>query len=380
MVDEALARVSTNFVKNTCKVLFSIAVVSSANPAFILLVVPIAFLYVYYQMVYLRTSRELKRLESVSRSPIYTHFQESLHGVSAIRAYSQMAIQLEFLESMIIVSAALLSILAIASGQLSSGLVGVMSYALHITQSLGSIVRTTVEVEILTVSVDRILEYCKLPCEAPEVIEDNRPQANWPMNGAVEFHDYSTRYRPGLDLVLKGINLTMKPREKIGTVGRTGAGKSSLTLSLFRMIEPVGGFISIDRVTIGLRDLRQRLAIIPQDPQAFEGSVRENLDPGSGHLKNHITSMDGQLLARVNESGSNFSVGQRELIKVLVLDEATAAVDEFKDRTILTIAHRLNTIIDSDRIVVLAAGKVVEFDTPHYLYLYALCSHGGLIE
>ncbi|KAK9257215.1 P-loop containing nucleoside triphosphate hydrolase protein [Lipomyces tetrasporus] len=453
-VDEALARVFTNFVTNTCKVLFSIVVVSSANPAFVLLVVPIAFLYVYYQRFYLRTSRELKRLESVSRSPIYAHFQESLHGVSTIRAYSQvrrfnrtneyhidfnnkayypsmiarrwLAIRLEFLGSMIIFSAALLSILAIASGRLSSGLVGLtMSYALQITQSLGSIVRTTVEVEISTVSVERILEYCQLPCEAPEVIENNRPQANWPMNGAVEFHDYSTRYRPGLDLVLKGINLTIKPREKIGIVGRTGAGKSSLTLALFRMIEPVGGFISIDRVNtskLGLRDLRQRLAIIPQDSQAFEGSVRENLDPGSqfsddrlwhalelSHLKNHIASMDGQLLARVNESGSNFSVGQRQLMslaralltssKVLVLDEATAAVDvetdqiiqetirkEFKDRTILTIAHRLNTIIDSDRIVVLAAGKVVEFDTPQVLLsnknsmFYALCSHGGLTE
>ncbi|KAK9365725.1 P-loop containing nucleoside triphosphate hydrolase protein [Lipomyces kononenkoae] len=453
-VDEALARVFSSFVTNTCKVFFSIVVVSSANPAFVLLVVPIAFLYVYYQKFYLRTSRELKRLESVSRSPIYAHFQESLHGVSTIRAYSQvrrfnrtneyhidfnnkayypsmiarrwLAIRLEFLGSMIIFSTALLAMLAIASGRLSSGLVGLtMSYALQITQSLGAIVRTTVEVEISTVSVERILEYCKLPCEAPEVIENNRPQKNWPMNGAVEFHDYSTRYRPGLDLVLRDINLTIKPREKVGIVGRTGAGKSSLTLALFRMIEPVGGFISIDRVNtskIGLRDLRQRLAIIPQDSQAVEGSVRENLDPGSrfsddqlwhalelSHLKNHIASMDGQLLARVNEGGSNFSVGQRQLMslaralltssKVLVLDEATAAVDvetdqiiqetirkEFKDRTILTIAHRLNTIMDSDRIIALAAGRVVEFDTPQALLsnknsmFYTLCSHGGLIE
>ncbi|KAK9350318.1 P-loop containing nucleoside triphosphate hydrolase protein [Lipomyces doorenjongii] len=453
-VDEALARVFSNFLTNTCKVLFSIVVISSANPVFILLVVPIAFLYVYYQKFYLRTSRALKRLESISRSPIYAHFQESLNGVSTIRAYSQirrfnrineyhidfnnrayypsmiarrwLAIRLEFLGSTIIFSTALLSILAIASGRLSSGLVGLtMSYAFQITQALGAIVRTTVEVEISTVSVERILEYCKIPCEAPEVIEDNRPLADWPMNGAVEFHDFSTRYRPGLDLVLKGINLKIKPREKIGIVGRTGAGKSSLTLSLFRMIEPVSGFISIDDVNtskLGLRDLRQRLAIIPQDSQAFEGSVRENLDPGSrfsdnqlwhalelSHLKNHVASMDGGLYARVVEGGSNFSVGQRQLMslaralltpsKILVLDEATAAVDvetdqiiqetirkEFKDRTILTIAHRLNTIIDSDRIVVLAAGKIVEFDKPEILLsnknsmFYALCKQGGLIE
>ncbi|KAK9489413.1 P-loop containing nucleoside triphosphate hydrolase protein [Lipomyces doorenjongii] len=455
-VDEALARVFSNFLTNTCKVLFSIVVISSTNPVFILLVVPIAFLYVYYQKFYLRTSRALKRLESISRSPVYAHFQESLNGVSTIRAYSQirrfnrineyhidfnnrayypsmiarrwLAIRLEFLGSTIIFSTALLSILAIASGRLSSGLVGLtMSYAFQITQALGAIVRTTVEVEISTVSVERILEYCKIPCEAPEVIEDNRPLADWPMNGAVEFHDFSTRYRPalGLDLVLKGINLKIKPREKIGIVGRTGAGKSSLTLSLFRMIEPVSGFISIDDVNtskLGLRDLRQRLAIIPQDSQAFEGSVRENLDPGSrfsdnqlwhalelSHLKNHVASMDGGLYARVVEGGSNFSVGQRQLMslaralltpsKVLVLDEATAAVDvetdqiiqetirkEFKDRTILTIAHRLNTIIDSDRIAVLAAGKIVEFDKPEVLLsnknsmFYALCKQGGLIE
>ncbi|KAK9322975.1 P-loop containing nucleoside triphosphate hydrolase protein [Lipomyces orientalis] len=453
-VDEVLARVFTNFFTNTFKVLFSIFVISSANPAFILLVIPITFLYIFYQKFYLRTSRELKRLESVSRSPIYAHFQESLNGVSTVRAYSQirrfnrtneyhidfnnkayypsmiarrwLAIRLEFLGSTIIFFAAFLSILAIASGRLSSGLVGLtMSYAFQITQALSAIVRMTVEVEISTVSVERILEYCKLPCEAPEVIENNRPPTDWPMNGAVEFHDYSTRYRPGLDLVLKGINLKIKPREKIGIVGRTGAGKSSLTLALFRMIEPVGGFISIDRVNtskLGLRDLRQRLAIIPQDSQAFEGSVRENLDPGSrfsddqlwhalelSHLKNHIASMDGGLYARVNEGGSNFSVGQRQLMslarallapsKILVLDEATAAVDvetdqiiqetirkEFKDRTILTIAHRLNTIIDSDRIVVLAAGKIVEFDTPDVLLrnknslFYSLCKQGGLVE
>ncbi|KAK9234707.1 P-loop containing nucleoside triphosphate hydrolase protein [Lipomyces kononenkoae] len=453
-VDEVLARVFTNFFTNTFKVLFSILVISSSNPAFIILVVPITFLYIYYQKFYLRTSRELKRLESVSRSPIYAHFQESLNGVSTVRAYSQirrfnrlneyhidfnnkayypsmiarrwLAIRLEFLGSTIIFFAAFLSILAIAWGQLSSGLVGLtMSYAFQITQALSAIVRMTVEVEISTVSVERILEYCKLPSEAPEVIANNRPALDWPAEGSLEFHDYSTRYRAGLDLVLKGVNLKIKPREKIGIVGRTGAGKSSLTLALFRMIEPAAGYISIDRVNtskLGLRDLRQRLAIIPQDSQAFEGSVRENLDPGSrfsddelwhvlelSHLKGHIAGMEGGLYARVNEGGSNFSVGQRQLMslarallapsKILVLDEATAAVDvetdqiiqetirkEFKDRTILTIAHRLNTIIDSDRIVVLAAGKVVEFDAPEVLLrnknslFYSLCKQGGLVE
>ncbi|KAK9476428.1 P-loop containing nucleoside triphosphate hydrolase protein [Lipomyces japonicus] len=453
-VDENLARVFTNFFTNTFKVLFAIIVISSANPIIILFAIPMTVLYVYFQKFYLRTSRELKRLESVSRSPIYAHFQESLNGVSTVRAYSQirrfnktneyhidfnnkayypsmiarrwLAVRLEVIGSFIIFLTALLSVIAISIGSLSSGLVGLtMSYAFQITSSLSAIVRLTVEVEISTVSVERILEYCKIPTEAKEIIESNRPSLDWPTEGAVEFHDYSTRYRAGLDLVLKGINLRIKPKEKIGIVGRTGAGKSSLTLALFRLIEPVGGYIAIDKLNtsrIGLKDLRQGLSIIPQDSQAFEGTVRDNLDPGSkytddeiwhalelSHLKAHIKSMDGGLYSLVQDGGSNFSVGQRQLLslaralltpsRILVLDEATAAVDvetdqiiqqtirnEFKDRTILTIAHRLNTIIDSDKIVVLAAGRIVEFDTPDNLLqnssslFYSLCKQGGLVE
>ncbi|KAK9311885.1 P-loop containing nucleoside triphosphate hydrolase protein [Lipomyces starkeyi] len=453
-VDEALPRVFTGFFSVIFNVMSSLLVICFVNPPFLLFIVPLAVLYVYYQKFYLRTSRELKRLESVSRSPLYAHFQESLNGVSTIRAYSQirrfnwineyhidfnnkayypsmiarrwLSMRLDFLGSVVIFLTALLSVLAIASGRLSSGLIGLtMSYSFQVTSALSGIVRMTAQVEISTVSVERILEYCRLPCEAPEVIENNRPPADWPAEGSVQFHDYSTRYRTGLDLVLKGINLHIKPGEKVGVVGRTGAGKSSLTLGLFRMIEPVGGFISIDGMNtskLGLKDLRQRLSIIPQDSQAFEGTVRENLDPSSkytdaelwhvlelSHLKIHIQGMDGRLDAKVNEGGSNFSVGQRQLMslaralltpsKVLVLDEATAAVDvetdqivqetirkEFKDRTILTVAHRLNTIIDSDRIVVLAAGKVMEFDAPEKLLgnkrslFYALCKQGGLVE
>ncbi|KAK9460193.1 P-loop containing nucleoside triphosphate hydrolase protein [Lipomyces oligophaga] len=453
-VDEVLARVFSNFFSRLLKVLFSLLVITTANPSFILFITPITVLYLYYQRYYVRISRELKRLESVSRSPIYAHFQESLNGISTIRAYEQikrfdrtneyhidtnnkayfpsmlarrwLAIRLEALGSLIIFLAALLSVFSVVYGNFTSGVVGLtMSYALQITQAMSSIVRITVEVEISTVSVERILEYCELPMEAPAIIENNRPGSKWPMEGAVEFREYSSRYRPGLDLVLKGINLKIRPQEKVGIVGRTGAGKSSLTLGLFRMVEPAGGYVIIDGVNtskIGLQDLRERLAIIPQDSQAFEGTVRDNIDPGGkhtdseiwaalelSHLKAHIEGMEGRLYAMVSEGGSNLSVGQRQLMslaralltpsKILVLDEATAAVDvetdhiiqqtiraEFKDRTILTIAHRLNTIIDSDRIVVLANGRVAEFDTPQALLedkhslFYALCKQGGLVE
>lgn len=253
--------------------MFTIAVISISTPAFLILVIPLGAIYLSYQKYYLRTSRELKRLDSVSRSPIYAHFQESLGGVSTIRAYRQakrftlenewrmdansrayfpsisanrwLAVRLEFIGSVIIFAAAVFAIISVATGSgLSAGMVGLaMSYALQITQSLNWIVRQTVEVETNIVSVERVLEYANLPSEAPDVIFKNRPNIGWPAHGGVVFQNYSTRYRPGLDLVLKDINLDIKPREKIGVVGRTGAGKSSLTLALFRIIEPAGGSI-----------------------------------------------------------------------------------------------------------------------------------------
>lgn len=292
------------------------------------LIIPLGILYLYIQRYYLRTSRELKRLDSISRSPIYAHFQESLGGITTIRAYRQqrrfalenewrvdanlrayfpsinanrwLAVRLEFIGSFIIFAAASFAIISVATGSgLSAGMVGLaMSYALQITQSLNWIVRQTVEVETNIVSVERVLEYARLPSEAAEIISKNKPKISWPAQGAVKFSSYSTRYRPGLDLVLKNINLDIKAHEKIGVVGRTGAGKSSLTLALFRIIEPVTGSITIDGLntsTIGLVDLRQRLAIIPQDAALFEGSLRDNLDPGHVHDDTELWSVLGGL-------------------------------------------------------------------------------------
>jgi ATP-binding cassette subfamily C (CFTR/MRP) protein 1 len=162
--------------------------------------------------------------------------------------------------------------------------------------SILTLSRQTVEVETNIVSVERVLEYTRLPSEAPEVIHRHRPPISWPAHGGVEFKNYSTRYREGLDLVLKDINLSIKPHEKIGVVGRTGAGKSSLTLALFRIIEPTIGSIIIDGLntsTIGLLDLRRRLAIIPQDAALFEGTIRDNLDPGGVHDDTELWSVLG---------------------------------------------------------------------------------------
>ncbi|KAI9677505.1 MAG: hypothetical protein M1817_006459 [Caeruleum heppii] len=454
-VDEVLGRTFNTLFVNGARATFTLVVISVGTPSFIALIIPLAALYLYIQRYYLRASRELKRLDSVTRSPIYAHFQESLGGITTIRAFRQqqrfalenewrvdtnlrayfpsinanrwLAVRLEFMGSIIILAAASFAIVNVASGRgLSAGMVGLaMSYALQITQSLNWIVRQSVEVETNIVSVERVLEYARLPSEAPEVVSKKRPNANWPAEGAVTFQDYSTRYRPGLDLVLKNINLNIKANEKIGVVGRTGAGKSSLTLALFRIIEPVTGSIAIDDLntsTIGLLDLRRRLAIIPQDAALFEGTIRDNLDPGHVHddtelwsvldharLKEHVASMTGKLEAQIYEGGSNLSQGQRQLISmaralltpsnILVLDEATAAVDIetdamlqetlrsslFSQRTIITIAHRINTILDSDRIAVLDRGKVAEFDTPSALVrreglFYDLVKEAGLVD
>ncbi|KAK4175628.1 P-loop containing nucleoside triphosphate hydrolase protein [Triangularia setosa] len=454
-VDEVLARTFNMLFTNLAKSGFTLVVISVTTPAFVALIIPLSAMYVFIQRYYLRTSRELKRLDSVSRSPIYAHFQESLGGVSTIRAYRQqdrfeldnewrvdanlrayfpsisanrwLAVRLEFIGAVVILAAAGFSVISVThhSG-LTAGWVGLaMSYALQITTSLNWIVRQTVEVETNIVSVERVLEYARLPSEAPEIVHRNRPPVSWPARGEVEFNNYSTRYREGLDLVLKNISLDIKSHEKIGVVGRTGAGKSSLTLALFRIIEPDTGNITIDGLntsSIGLLDLRRRLAIIPQDAALFEGTVRDNLDPGHVHddtelwsvleharLKDHVASMEGGLEAKIHEGGSNLSQGQRQLVSlaramltpsnILVLDEATAAVDVqtdallqntlrgplFANRTIITVAHRINTILDSDRVVVLEKGEVVEFDTPDKLIekrgvFYGLVKEAGLTE
>lgn len=325
-VDEVLARTFNMLFVNVAKSGFTLVVISVSTPAFVALIVPLSLTYYFIQRYYLQTSRELKRLDSVSRSPIYAHFQESLGGVSTIRAYRQqqrfelenewrvdanlrayypsisanrwLAVRLEFIGAVVILAAAGFAIISVANHSgLSPGLVGLaMSYALQITTSLNWIVRQTVEVETNIVSVERVLEYARLPSEAPEIIPGKRPPVAWPAKGELAFQNYSTRYREGLDLVLKNINLDIKSHEKIGVVGRTGAGKSSLTLALFRLIEPVTGHIDIDNLnasSIGLLDLRRRLAIIPQDAALFEGTVRDNLDPGHVHDDTELWSVLG---------------------------------------------------------------------------------------
>ncbi|KAJ8789389.1 hypothetical protein J1605_021916 [Eschrichtius robustus] len=263
----------------------------------------------------------------------------------------------------------------------------------------------TSEIETNIVAVERINEYINVENEAPWVT-DKRPPEGWPSKGEIRFSNYQVRYRPELDLVLKGITCDIKSTEKIGVVGRTGAGKSSLTNSLFRILEAAGGQITIDGVdiaSIGLHDLREKLTIIPQDPILFSGSLRMNLDPFNNysdeeiwkalelaHLKSFVDGLQAGLSYEVTEGGDNLSIGQRQLLclarallqksKILIMDEATAAVDletdhliqttiqtEFSHCTTITIAHRLHTIMDSDKVMVLDNGKIVEYGSPEEL-------------
>ncbi|XP_026834850.1 multidrug resistance-associated protein 1 isoform X6 [Drosophila erecta] len=429
-VDQNMPQVINDCIWCAYEVLATIVVISLSTPIFLAVIVPIAFLYYFAQRFYVATSRQLMRLESVSRSPIYSHFSETVTGASTIRAYNVgdrfieesdakvdknqvckypsvianrwLAIRLEMVGNLIILFA---SLFAVLGGQTNPGLVGLsVSYALQVTQTLNWLVRMSSDIETNIVSVERIKEYGETKQEAPwELEQDKNKPKNWPQEGRVEFQNFQVRYREGLDLVLRGVSFNIKGGEKVGIVGRTGAGKSSLTLALFRIIEAAGGRISIDGVDIasmGLHMLRSRLTIIPQDPVLFSGSLRINLDPFEiktddeiwkalelSHLKSFVKSLAAGLNHEIAEGGENLSVGQRQLVclarallrktKVLVLDEATAAVDletddliqktirtEFKECTVLTIAHRLNTILDSDKVIVLDKGQITEFASP----------------
>lgn len=436
VVDQVLARAIQMLFRTAASCLGIIVVIGISFPPFLIAVIPLGYLYSRVMVYYLATSRELKRLDAVSKSPIFSWFSESLNGLSTIRAFNQqsvfiaqnerridrnqicylpsinvnrwLAVRLEFVGAAIILTAATLSMVGLITTGVDAGLVGlVLSYALSTTGSLNWVVRQASEVEQNIVSVERILQYIELPPEAPYEIPEAKPDSVWPAEGALEFRGYSLRYRPDLDLVLKDVSLNIKPREKIGVCGRTGAGKSSLLLALFRILEPASGTIFIDGVDItkiGLLDLRSSISIVPQSPDLFEGTIRENIDPvgehadadiwvalGQAHLKEYVESLPGGLDAPVREAGSSLSAGQRQLVcfarallrktKILVLDEATSAVDletdrniqdiirgpQFENVTMLTIAHRMNTIIDSDRVLVLEAGQVAEFDAPKTL-------------
>uniref|UniRef100_A0A8D0F2B5 Canalicular multispecific organic anion transporter 1 n=1 Tax=Strix occidentalis caurina TaxID=311401 RepID=A0A8D0F2B5_STROC len=431
-IDETIPMSFRSWLSCFMAIISTLLMISLATPFFALIIIPLSIIYYFVLRFYVSTSRQLRRLDSVTRSPIYSHFGETVSGLSVIRAYGHqqrflkqnestmdinqksvhswivsnrwLAIRLEFVGSLVVFFSGLLAV--ISKGTLEGGIVGLsVSSALNVTQTLNWLVRMSSELETNIVAVERVHEYTKVKNEAPWVTE-KRPPRGWPSKGEIQFVDYKVRYRPELELVLQGVTCNIAGTEKVGVVGRTGAGKSSLTNCLFRLLEAAGGSILIDEVdiaTIGLHDLRQNLTIIPQDPVLFTGTLRMNLDPFDqytdeevwkalelAHLKTYVQDLPEGLLHLVSEGGENLSVGQRQLVclaravlrkaKILILDEATAAVDletdnliqttirsEFADCTVLTIAHRLHTIMDSNRVMVLQAGRIVEYDSPEEL-------------
>ncbi|OMO59440.1 hypothetical protein COLO4_34219 [Corchorus olitorius] len=392
-------------------------------------IIPMVYMTILLQRHYNASAKELMRINGTTKSSVASHLAESIAGAMTIRAFKegdrffsknmklidanastdfhtfsadQWLIQRLEILCAVVLSSSALAITLIPLGPSASGLTGMaLAYGLSLNLFLVIAVKLQCSLSSSIISVERLEQYMHIPSE---VIEGNRPPHDWPSAGKVEIYNLKVRYRPETPLVLKGISCTFEAGSKIGIVGRTGSGKTTLISALFRLVEPAEGEIIIDNLnicTIGLHDLRSRLGIIPQDPTLFGGSVRYNLDPLEQHSDNEIWEVlekcklkeaiqekeAGGLNSIVVQDGSNWSVGQRQLFclgrallkksRILVLDEATASIDnatdsiiqktirrEFKDCTVITVAHRIPTVMDCNMVLGISDGKLVEFNEP----------------
>lgn len=433
-VDTQLPVLIETFLQYLMFIIFSLVVIAIVFPWFSIPLVIIAIGFIFLQRIFRAIMRELKYQENVSRGPIYSHITATIDGIVSIQAFKK---QDEFIEKFIqLVDSnasplylyyssmrwfsirmnflcVLIILIVCLFGLFLKGNVAVAFIALAITLTVQMcsfyqyVTRLGCDVEARFTSVKRIQSYIeKLELESPAIVDNSRPPVDWPTRGRISFRDVTMRYRAGLPLALKGVTFDIDSQEKIAIIGRTGAGKSSIGVTLFRLVEVTSGSIFIDGLDIsqfGLDDLRPRISIIPQDPILFRGTVRYNLDPinqhmdmelwdvlEQTHIKDKIMSMDGGLDAFLLEGGRNFSMGERQLLcmarallqrnKIVLLDEATANIDPeldsliqdtihevFNDCTVLTIAHRKSTVMRCHRALVLSDGKVVEFDKPSIL-------------
>ncbi|KAK1694836.1 hypothetical protein QYE76_011533 [Lolium multiflorum] len=393
--------------------------------------VPMIVLAIRLQRYYLASAKELMRINGTTKSALANHLGESISGAITIRAFEEedrffdknsdlvdknaipyfynfaatewLIQRLEIMSAVVLSVSAFLMVL-LPPGTFSPGFVGMaLSYGLSLNMSFVSSIRKQCNFANQIISVERVNQYMDIQSEAPEFIEENRPAPNWPQVGSVELIDLKIRYRKDAPLVLHGISCKFEGGDKIGIVGRTGSGKTTLIGALFRLTEPAGGEIiidSLDITTIGLYDLRSRLGIIPQDPTLFQGTVRYNLDPleqfsdlqiwevlKKCQLVEAVQEKEHGLDSLVADDGLNWSMGQRQLFclgrallrrcRILVLDEATASIDngtdvvlqktirtEFKYCTVITVAHRIPTVMDSDMVLAMSDGKVEEYDNP----------------
>uniref|UniRef100_A0A8C8B2U8 ATP binding cassette subfamily C member 4 n=1 Tax=Otus sunia TaxID=257818 RepID=A0A8C8B2U8_9STRI len=430
-LDDLLPLTFLDFVQTLLQIFGVVAVAVAVIPWILIPLIPLFILFIFLRRYFLDTSRDIKRLESTTRSPVFSHLSSSLQGLWTIRALKAeerfqklfdahqdlhseawflflttsrwFAVRLDAICAIFVIVVAFGSLLLAKT--LNAGQVGLaLSYAITLMGTFQWGVRQSAEVENLMISVERVMEYTELEKEAPW--ETNKhPPPEWPSQGMIAFENVNFTYSLDGPLVLRHLSVLIKPKEKVGIVGRTGAGKSSLIAALFRLAEPEGR-IWIDKYLtseLGLHDLRKKISIIPQEPVLFTGTMRKNLDPFNEYtdeelwnaleevqLKEVVEDLPNKMEMQLAESGSNFSVGQRQLVclaravlkknRILIIDEATANVDprtdefiqktireKFAHCTVLTIAHRLNTIIDSDRIMVLDAGRLKEYGEPYIL-------------
>ncbi|CAI9767155.1 unnamed protein product [Fraxinus pennsylvanica] len=388
----------------------------------------------YVQGYYQPSARELMRINGTTKAPVMNYASETALGVATIRAFTMvdkfsenyqklvdtdakvfffsnaaqewLVLRTETLQNLTLFTAACLLVLT-PKGYIAPGLVGLsLSYAFALTGTQVFLTRWYSSLSNYIVSIERIKQFMHIPPEPPAIVDDKRPPTSWPSKGRIDMVDLKIRYRPNAPIVLKGITCTFSEGTRVGVVGRTGSGKTTLISALFRLVEPYSGQIIIDGIdicSIGLRDLRLKLSIIPQEPTLFKGSIRTNLDPLGLHsddeiwkalekcqLKDTIIRLPNLLDSSVSDEGENWSMGQRQLFclgrvllrrnRILVLDEATASIDsatdailqkiireEFANCTVITVAHRVPTVIDSDMVMLLSFGKLVEYDEPSKL-------------
>ncbi|KAF7151542.1 hypothetical protein RHSIM_Rhsim02G0240000 [Rhododendron simsii] len=436
IVDLELAFIFTLTIGTTMNTYFSFGVLAFLTWPILFVILPTVYITIILQRFYFASAKELTRIDGTTKSSVASHLAESVAGAVTIRAFGEedrffaenlqlidenassffhkfsanewLIQRLEILCS-IVLSCSALGLTFLSNYGSKPGIIGMaLSYGLSLNVFLVFSVQSECTMSNSIVAVERLEQYMNIPSEAPEIIEGNRPALHWPVVGKVEIRDLKVRYRPNSPLVLRGISCIFEGGSKIGIVGRTGSGKTTLISALFRLVEPTEGSIIIDDVnisTLGLHDLRSHFGVIPQDPTLFGGSVRYNLDPLMEHADQEIWEVleKCQLREAVQEKeeglsslawdnavvqdGSNWSMGQRQLFclgrallrrrKILVLDEATASIDnatdsviqktirtEFADCTVITVAHRIPTVMDCTMVLSISDGQVVEYDEP----------------